>query len=140
MANDLNQCNFIGHLGKDPEVRYSSAGNAIANFSIACGWKTKEKEGTEWVSITAFGKLGEICGQYLKKGSQVYVSGRFTTEKYTDKQGIEKYSTKIIAEQMQMLGSKQGSTSAPSESDFATNSAPSKSAPNFSDMDSDIPF
>jgi single-strand DNA-binding protein len=107
MANDLNQCQFIGRLGKDVELRFTASGDAVANFSIACGWKTKDKEGAEWVSITAFGKLGEICGKYLKKGSQVYVSGRMRTDKYTDKvSGVEKFSTKIVAENMQMLGGK----------------------------------
>jgi single-strand DNA-binding protein len=114
MANDLNQCQFIGRLGKDVELRFTASGDAVANFSIACGWKTKDKEGAEWVSITAFGKLGEICGKYLKKGSQVYVSGRMRTDKYTDKvTGVEKFSTKIVAENMQMLGSKSESETEP---------------------------
>ena len=108
MANDLNQCNFIGRLGKDPETRYSPAGDAMCNFTIAVGWKTKEKEGAEWVRISAFGKLAEICGKYLKKGAPVFVSGKFTTRKWTNKEGVEQYTTEIRADQMQMLGSRDG--------------------------------
>ena len=103
MSNDLNQCNFIGRLGADPETRYTPSGEPICNFRIAVGWKTKDKEGAEWVSITAFSKLAEICGQYLKKGSQVFVSGRMKTDEY-EKDGVKRYSTKIVADRMQMLG------------------------------------
>jgi single-strand DNA-binding protein len=104
MINDLNQCQFIGRLGKDPELKYLQSGDAVANFTLACGWKTKEKEGVEWINVTAFGKKGELVGQYLKKGSQVFISGRMKTDKYTDKNGVEKYSTKIQAETIQFLG------------------------------------
>lgn len=107
MANDLNQCNFIGRLGKDVEIRYIPSGDAVASFSIAVGWKSKDKEGAEWVNVTAWGKLAEICGQYLKKGSRVFVSGRFKTEKYNDKDGVERYSVKIMADQMQILDPKE---------------------------------
>jgi len=107
MATDLNMWQGIGRLGKDVEIRFTATGDAVANFSLACGWKSKEKEGTEWVNITVFGKLAEICGKYLKKGSQVYIAGSLKTDKYTDKSGVEKYSTKVMAEKMQMLGSKQ---------------------------------
>lgn len=115
MANDLNQCNFIGRLGKDVDMRYMPNGDAVASFSLAVGsqWKDKsgnKQEATEWVNVSAFGKLGEICGQYLKKGTQVFVSGRMKTEKY-QKDGVDRYSTKIIADRMQMLGSKQGGDS-----------------------------
>jgi len=112
MSNDLNQCQFIGRLGKDPEMRYTTQGKAIASFSIAVGsqWKDKageKQESTEWVNITAFDKLAEICGEYLKKGSQVFIGGRMKTDKYQDKEtGAERYSTKIIAETMKMLGGK----------------------------------
>lgn len=117
MSNDLNMWQGIGRLGKDVELRFTSGGDAVANFSIACGWKTKEKEGAEWVNITAFGKLAEICGKYLKKGSQVYIAGRLKTDKYTDKTtGTEKFSTKIVAESMQMLGGKQESSEQPPHS------------------------
>lgn len=111
MANDLNNCSFIGRLGKDTETRFMPNGEAVASFSIAVGstWKDKsgnKQESTEWVNVTAFGKLGEICGEYLKKGSQVFISGRMKTDKYDDKEGVTRYSTKIIADRMQMLGSK----------------------------------
>lgn len=108
MSNDLNQCNFIGRLGADPEMRYMPSGEPICSFRIAVGWKTKEKEGAEWVSITAFSKLAEICGQYLKKGSQVFVSGRMKTDEY-EKDGVKRYITKIVADRMQMLGGRSDS-------------------------------
>ena len=99
----VNKVILVGHLGKDPETRYMPNGEPICNFRIAVGWKTKDKEGAEWVSITAFSKLAEICGQYLKKGSQVFVSGRMKTDEY-EKDGVKRYSTKIVADRMQMLG------------------------------------
>lgn len=107
MSNDLNQCNFIGRLGKDPETRFTAGGDPICSFSIGCGWKTKTKEATEWVSISTFGKLAEICQQYLKKGSQVYVSGKLKTDKY-EKDGVTKYSTKISADTIQFLSKLEG--------------------------------
>ena len=97
--NDLNQCQFIGRLGKDVELRYTPSNEPVANISLACGWKSKDKEGTEWVNVTAFGKLAEISGQYLTKGSQIFVQGKMKTEKYT-KDGIDRYSTKIIADKI----------------------------------------
>ena len=106
MSNDLNRCEFIGRLGKDVELRYAASGDAIANFSIAVGWKTKDKEGTEWVRVTAFGKLAGICGEYLRKGSQVYIAGRMTTRKWVNKDGVDQYTTEVVADQMQMLGGK----------------------------------
>jgi len=104
MSNDLNRCEFIGRLGKDVELRYAASGDAIANFSIAVGWKTKDKEGAEWVRVTAFGKLAGICGEYLRKGSQVYIAGRMTTRKWQNKDGVDQYTTEVVADQMQMLG------------------------------------
>lgn len=143
MSNDLNLCQFIGRLGSDPDMRFMTSGKAVASFSIAVGsqWKDKsgeKQESTEWVTITAFDKLAEICGEYLKKGSHVYVSGRFKTEKY-EKDGQTKYSTKIVAEQMQMLGGKQeGAKQIPSTASSAPAKAPAKS--NFDNFDDDIPF
>jgi len=132
MANDLNRCEFIGRLGKDPELRYAPSGDAICNFTIACGWKSKDKEGAEWVRVTAFGKLAEICGQYLKKGSQVYIAGCMTTRKWKNKEGVDQYSTEINADQMQMLGGK---------SESQDNAPPVvKQAATLDDMDSDLPF
>lgn len=109
----VNKWIGIGNLGRDPELRYMPSGEAIANISLACSYKVKDKntgeqkEQTEWVRVAFFGKLAEIVGQYLKKGSSVYVEGRLQTRKYTDKDGVEKYATDIIADSMQMLGSKQ---------------------------------
>ena len=96
----LNQCNFIGNLGRDPEIKYASNGNAIANLSLGVSesWKNKDgekQEKTEWVRVSVFGKLAEICGSYLKKGSKVYVSGKYTTTKYQNKEGVDVYSTSI---------------------------------------------
>lgn len=147
MANDLNQCNFIGRLGRDPETRYQASGDAITSFSLAVGWKTKDKEGTEWVRIVAFGKLAEICGEYLRKGKQVYVSGRMRTREY-DKDGEKRYSTEIIADQMQMLGGRdEGGGQQHGASQRAVPpqrqnrpAAPAVPAGSLADMDDDIPF
>ena len=106
MATDLNHCTFIGRLGRDPESRYTADGNAICNFSIAVGYKTATKETTEWVRITAFGKLSVIFAYYRKKGSQVFVAGRMTTRKWQNKDGVDQYTTEVVADQMQMLGGK----------------------------------
>jgi single-strand DNA-binding protein len=116
----MNTCTFIGNLGKDPEAKYTDSGLAISSFSIAVTENRKDKEGnkiseTEWVNITAFGKLADICNEYLVKGKQVYISGKMKTDKY-EKDGTTRYSTKIIAREMQMLGSKsdgQGSEQPP---------------------------
>jgi single-strand DNA-binding protein len=108
----LNKVILIGHLGKDPESRYLNDGGAVTNFSIATTetWKDKnsgeKKEATEWHRINAFGKLAEICGKYLKKGQLVYLEGKITTRKWQDKEGNDRYSTEIRAEQMTMLGGK----------------------------------
>jgi single-strand DNA-binding protein len=131
MSNDLNQCQFIGRLGKDPELRFLPDGNPVVNFSIACGWKTKNKEGVEWVSVVIFGKLAEICGQYLKKGNQVFVQGKMRTEKYT-KDGIDRYSVKIVADRMQMLGSRADKPDAPAVRPTEPD--------DFGQLDDDIPF
>lgn len=147
MANDLNQCNFIGRLGKDPETRYLPSGEAVTNISIAVGWKSKDKEGAEWVPVTAFGKLSEIMSQYLTKGSQVFISGRFKTDKY-EKDGETRYSTKIIADKMQMLDSCGDSTKgAAQQSNPAQHASGNANQPNptyqqnsMDNFDDDIPF
>lgn len=118
MSNDLNSCNFIGRLGKEVDVRYMTDGKAVASFSIAVGsqWKSKsgeKQESVEWVNVSAFGKLAEICAEYLQKGSQVYICGKMKTDKYKDKEGVERYSTKIIADNIQMLGGKGENAGAP---------------------------
>jgi single-strand DNA-binding protein len=126
--SDLNQCQFIGRLGKDPEIRRTADGKAIASFSIACGWKSKDKEGTDWIPVTAFGKLAEIVEKYISKGSQIFIQGQFKTDKYTDKNGVDKYSTKIYAESIQMLG---GNVESKPEA---------KEPPAITNIDDDIPF
>lgn len=105
----VNKVILIGNLGADPEVRYAPSGTAVANFSLATKeqWTTKEgekEEKTEWHRIVAFGRLGEICGEYLHKGKQVYIEGRLQTRAWEDREGIKKYTTEIIANVMQMLG------------------------------------
>lgn len=128
MANDLNQWQGIGRLGKDPEVRALSNGTTVANFSMACGWKSGDKEGTEWVNVSSFGKLAEIIGQYLTKGSQVFIQGRLNTRTW-DKDGETRYSTEIVADRMQMLGGRTGQQNHPQQS-----------APKKQDFDEDVPF
>ena len=118
MANDLNLCQFIGRLGRDPEISYLASGDAVCNFSLAVGWKGKDKEGVEWVNVVAFKKLAEIISQYTAKGQQIYISGKMRTRKWESRDGETKYSTEIVADQMQLLGSKndsqgQGSTNTP---------------------------
>ena len=136
MATDLNRCEFIGRLGKDPEVRYAPSGDAVCNFSIAVGYKTKEKETTEWVRIVAFGKLAGICADYLKKGSQVFIAGRMTTRKWVNKNGVDQYTTEVVADQMQMLGGKSDDTPAPKKPDAYRQIKEG----NIADLEDDVPF
>ena len=135
--SDLNQCQFIGRLGKDPETRYLANGDAVTNFSLAVGWKTKEKEGVEWVRCTAFGKLADIAGQYLVKGKQCYVSGRMTTRKWQDKDGQDRYTTEIMVDRLQLLGSKDD---APRQQEKPAEKPRSEQRATFDEMDDDIPF
>ncbi len=106
----LNKISLIGYLGRDPEVRYTPDGLAVTSFSIAVSDKYKEKgetkERTTWFRVTAFGKLGEICGEYLAKGKQVYVEGRLQTSEWKDKEGNNRFTLEVVASQMVMLGSK----------------------------------
>ena len=104
----INQCNFIGRLGRDPEIRYTQSGKAVASFSIACSEKRGGEETTEWVNVVAWEKLAEICGQYLAKGSLVFISGRMQTRKWQDKDGGTRYTTEIVAREMKMLDSRGG--------------------------------
>jgi single-strand DNA-binding protein len=159
----VNKVIIVGNLGRDPETRYMPNGEAVTNIAVATteSWKDKssgeKKEITEWHRITFYRKLAEIAGQYLKKGSQVYVEGRLQTRKWTDKENVERYTTEIIADTMQMLGSRQGmGGSAAMDDEYggggggapaprqnaapSSRPAPSKPASNFSDMDDDIPF
>jgi single-strand DNA-binding protein len=108
MSQDLNRCDFIGRLVRDPELRHAATGTAMCSFTLACGWKTKDKEGTEFVRVVAYQKLAEIIAQYMLKGSQMYVSGRMSTREY-EKDGQKRYSTEVIADRMQMLGHAKGS-------------------------------
>jgi len=113
MARGINKVILVGTCGKDPDTRYMPSGGAVTNISIATNeqWTDKQsgqkQERTEWHNVVFFGRLGEIAGEYLKKGSQVYIEGKLKTEQY-EKDGITRYSTKIIASEMQMLGSRQG--------------------------------
>lgn len=139
--NDLNQCQFIGHLGRDVESRYMPSGDAVANFSIACNWKGKDSEGCEWIRCVAFGKLAEICAEYLHKASQVYVSGRMRTRKYQDKDGQDRYSTEIVAERIQMLdGKPAGEAESAREQSTPASKEPARKTGGFDEMDDDVPF
>lgn len=148
MANDLNKCMFIGRLGKDPEIRYSPSGAAMANLSIACGssWKDKstgeKQERTEWVKLVAFSRLAEIIGEYLKKGAQIYVECRKQTRKWQDKEGKDRYTEEFVINEMQMLGGKRDVDNSSSENDEKRPYAPAaptqRAAP--ADFDDDIPF
>ena len=159
----VNKVILVGNLGRDPETRYMPDGGAITNISIATTstWKDKsgeKQEATEWHRIAFFGKLAEIAGEYLKKGSQVYVEGKLRTRKWQDKDGQDKYTTEIIADAMQMLGSRQGmggeaggsggggeyarssgGGSAPGSTTKPASAAKGGAA-KFDDMDDDIPF
>ena len=154
----VNKVILIGNLGRDPETRYMPDGGAITNISIATTetWKDKQgekQEKTEWHRVAFFGKLAEIAGEYLKKGSQVYVEGRLQTRKWQDKDGQDKYTTEIVANAMQMLGSRQGmgGGSAPDRdmgdagggggsSRAAGKPAAAKPGGKFDDFEDDIPF
>ena len=156
MSNDLNQCNFIGRLGKDPEVKYTQSGAQICNFSIAVGsaWKDKttgqKQERTEWINIESFGKLAEICGQYLKKGSKVFIQGEFVTRKWQDQSGNDRYSTSIRLTNMQMLdGRSDTPAQAPQQAPQPQQQRPtpqqapqqySAPPPSMDSFDDDIPF
>ncbi len=112
----LNKATLIGNLGGDPEVRYTQSGTAVANFTIATSERWKDKDGqqqeqTEWHRIVAFARLGEICGEYLSKGSKVYIEGRIQTRSWEDKDGNKRYTTEIVAREMKMLDSKPGAGS-----------------------------
>ncbi len=144
MAQDLNQFTFSGRLGADPESRALPSGEPVCNFSVACGksWKDKvtgeRKEMTEWVRCAAFGKLAEICQQYLRKGAQVLCVGQVRTRKWQDKNGADKYSTEVILDQMHMMGSKAdnaGGHDKPKET-----AKPAAQQSSKEDFDDDIPF
>lgn len=162
MANDLNQCNFIGRLGRDPEQRVFPSGDMVANATIAVSskWKAKDsgeiKEATEWVRLVFNGKTAEIACKYLRKGSQIFVTGEMRTREW-EKDGVKHYSTEIRVSNFQMLGSRQDGQqggngydqgqapaprqqSAPRQQQRAPAPAPANSSSGFDDMDDDIPF
>ena len=119
----VNKVILLGNLGRDPETRYTTGGDAVTNLRIATTEQWKDKSGekqekTEWHSVVLFGRQAEIAGEYLKKGRSVYIEGRLQTRKYTDKEGVEKYSTEIVGDRMQLLGS--GRDSSGGESDFSS--------------------
>lgn len=131
----VNKVIVLGNLGKDPEVRHLPNGDAVCNFSLATTESWKDKDGnkqdkTEWHNVVIFRKLAEIAGEYLKKGRPVYIEGRLQTRKWQDKEGKDRYTTEIVADQMQMLGSR----------DEAKEVSKAPAPANFDDMESDIPF
>jgi len=141
----VNKVILIGNLGKDPETRYMSNGHAVTNITLATTdtWKDnngEKQEKTEWHRITFYRKLAEIAGEYLKKGRSVYIEGRLETRKWTDKQGIERYTTDIIATDMKMLGGKPQGQQSESNSTPAKAGASGGNDGGFDDMDDDIPF
>ena len=151
MARGINKVILVGNLGNDPDTRYTAGGAAVANISLATtdSWKDKEtgqkQDRTEWHRIVFFGRLAEIVGEYLRKGSQVYIEGRLQTRKWQDKTGNDRYTTEIVANEMQMLGGRGGgmpaNDQAPAMSDERPGSGPASAPPVDNDfVDDDIPF
>ena len=153
MSRGINKVILVGHLGKDPEVKYLPSGSAVANITVATSesWKDKQsgdkQERTEWHNVVFFNRLAEIVGEYLKKGAQIYVEGSLRTRKWQDKEGKDRYTTEIVASEMQMLGGRQGagggasssySDSAPLSS--RSSAGPAAPAGGMPDFDDDIPF
>jgi single-strand DNA-binding protein len=132
MANDLNLCQFIGRLGKDPQTAFTPNGTAVTKLSIAVGeqWKDKQsgqkQERTTWVPVVAFGRLAEVMGEYLKKGSQIYLSGKFSVRKWKAEDGSDRWTTEIVASEMQMLdgGTGTGQSSQPQHQPAQSKPAP----------------
>ncbi len=160
MARGLNKVMLIGNLGADPEVRYTTSGSAVANLRLATAesWRDKEtgdqQERTEWHNVVFFGRLAEIVSEYLKKGSQIYVEGRLQTRKWQDRDGNDRYTTEIVANDMQMLGGRGGATGGGGASNGGPASGESRrggsgggsggatrdAEPPAGDFDDDIPF
>jgi len=153
MARGVNKVILVGNLGRDPEMKYTASGAAIANITIATSesWNDKQTgekvEKTEWHRVVAFQRLAEIMGEYLRKGSQVYIEGKLQTRKWQDQNGQDRYSTEVVANDMQMLGARGGDAGGRPQgggSGFRNNppaqQAPAKSAPDNSFDDDDIPF
>ncbi len=159
MARGVNKVILVGTLGNDPEVKYMPNGGAVTNLSIATNeaWTDKntgqKQERTEWHRIVAFRRLAEIMGEYLRKGSQVYIEGKLQTRKWQDQSGQDRYTTEIVANEMQMLGGRSGGTgdfsasnnnqnqqSAPAQQQQQPTQQPPAPTQNFDDFDDDIPF
>ena len=155
MARGINKAILIGNLGKDPETRYTAGGSAVTNIRIATNesWKDKQtgemQERTEWHAVVFFGRLAEIAAEYLRKGSTVYVEGRIQTRKWQDKDGQDRYSTEIVANEMQMLDSRGGGTGGGAMREDGGEPAPARRRPAAAaagstapaeDFDDDIPF
>lgn len=147
--SSVNKVILIGHLGRDPEARYLPSGDAVVNFSIATSERFTDKAGekqekTEWHRCVAFGKRGEVIGEHMKKGSQIYVEGKITTKKWTDKEGNERYSTEIVVENFQFLGGKKpedGESSPPTtRKDYAEASGKKRATEPVGELSDDIPF
>ena len=142
----VNKTIIVGNLGQDPEVRYFNDGTAVCNISVATTdtWKDKttgeKKEATEWHRVTFTGKLAEIAGQYLKKGRSVYIEGSLRTRKWTDNQGVERYTTEIRADQMQMLGGKDDAQRGSAAPSAPASSTPAARPDGNQEFDNDIPF
>jgi len=166
----VNKVILIGNLGKDPEVRYAPSGSAICNITLATSrnWKDKtsgeRQEETEWHRVVFFDRMAEVAGEYLKKGKSVYIEGRLKTRKWTDKEGVDKYTTEVMADRMEMLGSREGGGGSGGDEGYGEQAAPRAEAPRrsappqrapapapraapapktstgFDDMDDDIPF
>ncbi len=148
MARGVNKVILVGNLGGDPETKYMPSGSAVTNLTVATNesWKDKQtgeqKDRTEWHKVAMFGRLAEIAAEYLRKGSQVYIEGKLRTRKWTDKQGNDRYTTEIIADEMQMLGGRGGG-GAPAMGSPPPSNPPAQGAPGSSggdDFDDDIPF
>ena len=149
MARGINKVILVGNLGNDPDIRYTAGGAAVANISVATtdSWKDKEtgeqQDRTEWHRVVFFARLAEVVGEYLRKGSQVYIEGRLQTRKWQDKSGNDRYSTEIVANEMQMLGGRGGGAQSneqapPPMSENPADSKPTAAGNDF--VDDDIPF
>ena len=147
MAGSVNKVILVGNLGRDPEIRATQDGREIANLAIATGetWKDRNtgerKEKTEWHRVVMFQRLAEIAGEYLRKGSKIYIEGRLQTRKWQDKtSGQDRYTTEIVADSMQMLDSKAGAGGAPSAEKSSATSNHTETAPALDTFDDDVPF
>jgi single-strand DNA-binding protein len=145
MARGINKVIVVGNLGNDPDTRYMPSGGAVTNLSVATSeqWKDKQsgeqKERTEWHKVAMFGRLAEIAAEYLRKGSQVYIEGKLRTRKWQDRDGNDRWTTEIIADEMQMLGGRGGGGAAPMRDDRGSSGGPPpQQSPD--DFDDDIPF